>query len=104
VSGTSVTINDTAPTTDRYNLSVVEILAASGNSGSTFAISGTVSPSGSGTFLSLSENGTTTATATGDASGNYSFTGLANGTYVVTPSKSGSSFTPASQSVPVNGG
>jgi hypothetical protein len=26
LSGTSVTINDTAPTTDRYNLSLVEIL------------------------------------------------------------------------------
>ena len=27
-SGTKVTINDTAPTGDRYNLSVVEVLAA----------------------------------------------------------------------------
>ena len=29
-SGTSVTINDTAPTGDRYNLSIVEVLAAAG--------------------------------------------------------------------------
>jgi len=29
-SGTSVTINDTAPTKDRYNLSIVEVLAGSG--------------------------------------------------------------------------
>jgi hypothetical protein len=28
LSGTTVTINDTAPTTDRYNLSVCEILSA----------------------------------------------------------------------------
>jgi hypothetical protein len=31
-SGTTVTINDTAPTGDRYNLSIVEILAATGTS------------------------------------------------------------------------
>jgi hypothetical protein len=31
VAGTSVTINDTAPTTDRYNLSVCEILPAPGS-------------------------------------------------------------------------
>src|SRR5258708_31070876 len=30
VSGTSVTINDTAPTSDRYNLSLVEVLPAPG--------------------------------------------------------------------------
>jgi hypothetical protein len=28
LSGTSVTINDTAPTGDRYNLSIVEVLAS----------------------------------------------------------------------------
>ena len=31
VSGTSVTINDTAPTTDRYNLSLCEILPVPGS-------------------------------------------------------------------------
>ena len=28
LSGTAVTINDTAPTGDRYNLAIVEVLAA----------------------------------------------------------------------------
>ena len=38
--------------------------------------------------------GTATAQTTADASGNYSFAGLANGTYTVTPVKAGVIFTP----------
>jgi len=41
--------------------------------------------------------------ATSDASSNYSISGLANGTYTVTPSKSGCSFSPASTSVTISG-
>ena len=52
----------------------------------TYSISGTISPNGSGTTVTLS--GAASATTTADASGNYSFTGLANGSYTVTPSKS----------------
>ena len=78
------------------------------NSPSSFAttlpsISGTVSPASSGSGATLSLTGAATATVVGDASGNYSFAGVANGTYVVTPSKTGFSFTPSSQSVTVNG-
>jgi len=40
------------------------------------------------------------STAT-DSSGNYSFTGLSNGSYTVTPSKTGLSFTPASAPVTI---
>jgi hypothetical protein len=40
---------------------------------------------------------------TANASGAYSFTGLANGSYTVTPSKTGFVYTPTSQSVTVNG-
>jgi len=100
-SGTTVTINDTAPTKDKYNLSIVELLAAV--SGTTYSVSGTISPStiGSGTTLTLS--GTSTATAVADANGNYSFTGLANGSYTVTPSKTGDTFTPVNLSVTVSG-
>ena len=43
------------------------------------------------------------ATATADASGNYTFNAVANGTYTVTPSKAGYTFTPASQTVTVSG-
>ena len=42
-------------------------------------------------------------TATTDASGNYSFTGLANGSYTVTPTKAGNAFSPSSLAVSVSG-
>jgi hypothetical protein len=48
-------------------------------------------------------SGPASGTTTADASGNFTFTGLANGTYTVTPSKTGFVFTPTSQSVPING-
>jgi len=102
--GTSVTINDTAPASDRYNLSICEVLAASSGGGSqTYSITGSVTPpsDGSGTTLSLS--GAAAGTATADSSGNYSFTGLSNGNYTVTPAKAGYTFTPASQAINVNG-
>ena len=43
------------------------------------------------------------ASALSDASNNYSLAGLANGTYTVTPTKSGCTFSPASLSVTVSG-
>jgi hypothetical protein len=69
-------------------------------SGSGFSIAGTVT-NGAGTTLALS--GGATGTATADSSGNYKFTGIANGNYTVTPSKSGFTFSPANQPVTVNG-
>jgi hypothetical protein len=101
VSGTSVTINDTAPTTDRYNLSICEVLPAS--AGQTYSISGTLSPSPAGSGATVTLSGTSSNTVTADSSGNYSFAGLANGTYTVTPSNSGYNFSPASQTVTING-
>jgi hypothetical protein len=41
--------------------------------------------------------------ATSDASNNYTISGLANGTYTVTPSKSGCTFAPTSASVTISG-
>ncbi len=99
LSGTTVTINDTAPTADRYNLSSVEVVAAT-TVGSTWSISGTIT-GGSGATVTLS--GSASATTTADGSGNYTFTGLANGSYAVTPSKSGFTFSPANSPVTVNG-
>src|SRR3984957_1968333 len=101
LSGASVTINDTAPTADRYNLSIVEVLAAAGG-GTTGSISGTITPASSGATVTLSQNGTTVATAS-VVSGAYSFNSVANGTYTVTPSQTGFTFNPPSQSVTVNG-
>lgn len=62
----------------------------------TYSISGSAGTSGA----------TVTAgsrTATSDASNNYSISGLADGTYTVTPSKSGCTFSPASLSVTISG-
>jgi hypothetical protein len=99
--GTSVTMSDTAPTGDRYNLAICEILPGSGQS---LAIAGSVTPAsaGSGTLLTLS--GPVAGTATADSSGNYSFVGLTNGAYTVVPNKAGFSFSPSSQGVTINGG
>jgi hypothetical protein len=73
------------------------------NPGAIWSISGSISPAlpGSGTVVTLS--GTLSATATADGSGNYSFGGLANGSYAVTPSKAGLTFSPANQTVTLNG-
>lgn len=66
----------------------------------TYTISGKVS--GSAATLTLS--GGAGATTKTDSSGDYSFSGLANGSYVVAPSQSGYSFSPTTASVTVNGG
>ena len=64
-----------------------------------WSISGTVS-NGAGATVSLT--GPTNGTVTADSSGNYSFPGVLNGSYTVTPSETGFSFTPATQNVTVN--
>ena len=69
------------------------------NPPSTYTISGRVT--GSAAQLTLS--GTSSATTNTDGSGNYSFVGLVNGTYVVSPSQSSYTFTPSTQSVTING-
>jgi len=68
----------------------------------TYSISGAVSGAiASGVPVNLT--GSSTASTTTDGSGNFSFTGLANGSYTVMPSKSGYAFTPVSTPVTVNG-
>jgi hypothetical protein len=47
-------------------------------------------------------SGSANATVTANGSGNFSFTGLTSGSYTVTPSKSGFTFTPANRAVTVN--
>jgi hypothetical protein len=60
----------------------------------TFTISGNVGTSGATVTAGSSS-------ATSDASGNYSMSGFAAGTYTVTPSKTGCTFSPASSSVTI---
>jgi Domain of unknown function (DUF4082) len=69
-------------------------------SATTYTISGTVS--GSAATLTLS--GASSASTTTGAGGSYSFSGVANGSYVVAASQSGYSFTPSTAAVAVNGG
>ena len=99
--GTTVTINDTAPTKDRYNLAIVEVLAAVSTT-PTYSISGTISPSAEGNGATVTLSGASSASATADVNGNFSFTGLANGAYTVTPGKTGYSFTPPNQAITVS--
>jgi protocatechuate 3,4-dioxygenase beta subunit len=68
----------------------------------TYSISGTVSGAvQAGVTMTLSVAGS--ATTTTDASGNYAFNELENGTYTVMPSKEGYAFTPESREVVVSG-
>ena len=76
---------------------------SSAASPNTYSVSGTVSPSANGTGTTLTLSGAANATTTADSSGNYSFANLANGSYAVTPAKSGLSFSPASTPTTVSG-
>jgi len=75
-------------------------------SSSTYGISGTITDAdGSAeSGVSVSLTGAAERTTTTDPSGNYSFTGLANGDYTVMPTKSGYTCSPPSRSVTVGGG
>ena len=102
LSGTSVTINDTAPTTDRYDLSTVEVLPALGSAPPTYTVSGTITPTAGGNGATVELNGPGSAETTANSSGSYTFSGIANGSYTVTATKTGYAFSPTSVSVTVN--
>jgi hypothetical protein len=69
----------------------------------TYTISGSVAPVNISSEATVVLGGTSSTTTTADITGNYSFTGLANGSYTVTPSKSGVTFSPSNQPVTING-
>jgi hypothetical protein len=69
----------------------------------TFSMGGTISPSAGGSGATLTLSGAAHATTTANGSGVYTFPGLANGAYTVTPSRTGYTFSPASQNATVNG-
>lgn len=100
--GITATINDVAPATDRYNLALVEVRPPSSGV-TTYSISGVLAPASLTAGSTVSLSGSATATVTADASGNYSFAGLPNGSYTVTPSQAGVTFTQTSQNVVING-
>jgi beta-glucanase (GH16 family) len=69
----------------------------------TYSVSGNISPvaGGAGATVTLSGGGGGSVTA--DSQGNFTFSGLASGTYTLTPSNPGYSFTPYSLTVTVSG-
>ena len=102
-SGVSITLGDTAPTGDRYNFVICEVLPDPGVVMPGWTASGSLLPAvdGNGTTLLLS--GSSTASTTADSNGRYSFAGLANGSYTIRPQKTGFSFLPSNQAVSING-
>jgi hypothetical protein len=68
----------------------------------TYAISGTISPAAGGNGATVILSGAAGATTLTNASGSYSFSGLANGTYTVTPSNTGYTYSPVSNNVTIN--
>jgi inhibitor of cysteine peptidase len=72
--------------------------------GTTYSISGKVTSGGaplSGVTMSLS--GITGKATTTNASGDYTFTIVGNGSYTITPSRTGYAFTPVNRSVILSG-
>ena len=86
-----------AITVTNANLSVSPFTATP----QTFTLSGVISGSG-GNGATISLAGTSAATTTASGAGAYSFSGLANGSYTVTPANSGATFTPLSQAVTIS--
>ena len=68
-------------------------------SGLTYTISGTIAPAAGGAGATVTLSGAASRSVIADANGLYSFSGLAPGSYTVTPTKTGYSFTPASAPV-----
>src|SRR5260370_4878747 len=69
----------------------------------TFGISGTLNPAIGGSGATVTLSGPASSTTTSDGAGNYSFSGLANGMYAVTPSHAGYTFNPGTQTATING-
>ena len=72
----------------------------SGTQTNTYTISGTISGTPG---VSVALSGASSATTTTDSSGNYQFTGLANGSYTITPTLAGETFSPTNLSVTISG-
>jgi hypothetical protein len=68
----------------------------------TYSVSGAITPAIDGGGATVTLSGAVTTTTTADSAGNYTFSGLADGTYAVTPSRPGYTFSPTVQSVTVN--
>ena len=95
------------PTTQAATITTGDVsgvnFVASAQNGPTFTLSGTISPASAGSGAAVVLSGPVGATATANSSGAFSFPVLSNGTYSVTPSKSGFTYSPTSQTAIVSG-
>ncbi len=67
------------------------------------SISGTITPASAATGATVALSGSATQTTTADVNGNFTFASLSSGTYTVTPTKAGYTFTPSSLTVSFSG-
>jgi hypothetical protein len=87
-----------------FTASAGSYMAQYGTGVTTFTVSGTISGTGgNAATVTLTSGTTTVATTTASPAGAYSFSNVANGSYTVTPTKTGFTFTPTSQAATVNG-
>jgi hypothetical protein len=68
-----------------------------------YTISGAIAPSSIASGATVTLGGPVGKTATADTSGKFTFSGLANGTYTLKPTKTGVVFSPAMQTLTING-
>jgi hypothetical protein len=89
--------------TARYDVNLFSIRKslAQAQTTPTYSIIGRVTYNGN--IISGVQVSTNGGSVTTDANGNYTISGLSNGSYTLTPVKTGYTFTPASKSVTVNG-
>ena len=97
-----------AGTTYYYQVNSTDSKGTHGHGGNKFntggfSLSGTINPTAAGNGATVALSGGASTSATADSSGNYTFAGLANGSYMVTPKHTGYAFTPGNQSATVNG-
>ncbi|MFH1447022.1 MAG: carboxypeptidase-like regulatory domain-containing protein, partial [Chloroflexota bacterium] len=88
-----------------FSITGCKSIGVSDGGGSTYSISGAVTGADLAGLAGVTINltGAATASTTTDASGNFTFSGLADGTYTVTPVKEGFTFTPPSLEKVVKG-
>lgn len=111
IAGTTAQATFSSAAIGTFNIYVTEGLYAGGaivtvtpTPVPTYTLSGTISLNGAGLQnVVVALTGDATAAALTDASGNYSFAGLQNGSYTVTPSLSGYSFQPTYRTVTISG-
>jgi Carboxypeptidase regulatory-like domain len=84
------------------NVSGINFTATAQN-GSTFAISGTITPTTGGSGATVLLSGAVGATTVTNSAGNYTFSGLPNGNYTVLPIDAGFAYTPTTRTVTISG-